>query len=356
MESNVSISHEPKLVDARQFAALLDVDTATIYKRAHAAKIPSPNKIDGKMQWNIAGLDLKAVRIAVTEASVVRAPKSIAVKQVAKAINLPVREVAGPKHKCYPELLYRMSQRQSVYIYGPMGSGKSHAAEQAAAALGLTYAYTSLNPQSPASLLMGFIDAQGRYVETDFYRAYKNGGAFCLDEYDNGSSSLYTSLNSALANGHCSFPCGMIERHPDFVLIATGNTTGRGGDWQYPERRKIDESCLDRLKFIAWDYDVQLENSIVSRLSDATQITAPWVAFVRKVREYVNRRENGIKGGVYATPRAIFTGCDDLVNSPLSVENIADANVFKGLDKDTRVRILNACPLPTIQRSQSAAA
>ena len=53
-------------------------------------------------------------------------------------------------HKMTATLLYYVSRRRHTYLYGPMGSGKSHAAQQAAAALGLRYAYVSLNP--PASI------------------------------------------------------------------------------------------------------------------------------------------------------------------------------------------------------------
>ena len=60
--------------------------------------------------------------------------------------------------------------------------------------------------------------------------------------------------------------------------------------------------------------------------------------------------------GVYATPRSVFAGCEDVVNSPLSVEAIADATVFKGLDKDTKLRILAACPLPVISNREAIAA
>lgn len=356
MESTPVSQNIPRTVDARQLAALLDVDTATIYKRASANKIPSPVKLDGKMMWNTEGINIQEWKLAVAEP--IRIPqiaKPPAPKPEVKRAPVEAKSPHGPTHKCYPTLLYFLSRRRHVYIYGPMGSGKSHAAQQAAEALGLDYAYVSLNPQSPASLLTGFIDAQGRYVRTKFRDCYENGGVFCIDELDNSSPSLLTTLNSALANGHSAFPDGMIERHANFVLVSTGNTTGRGGDWQYPERRKVDEATLDRLAFIAWEYDERLENSIVARISSDVRAMSLWVGFVRKVREYVNRRENGIKGGVYATPRSVFAGCDDVVNSSLTVEAIADATVFKGLDKDTKARILAMCPLPVIQREVVAA-
>src|SRR5258708_39153821 len=94
----------------------------------------------------------------------------------------------GTAHRLVPKLLYYVSRRRHTYLYGPMGSGKSHAAAQVARALGLHYAYVSLNPQSPGSLLNGFIDAQGRFASTEFFRCYTEGGVFCIDELDNASA------------------------------------------------------------------------------------------------------------------------------------------------------------------------
>src|ERR1043166_7828249 len=84
--------------------------------------------------------------------------------------------------------------------------------------------------------------------------------------------------------------------------------------------------------------------------SDDTKL---WIEFIREVRSYVAKRENGIKGGVYAPPRAIFAGAKDLKHAPaaVTVYMIADSTVFKGLDRDTKVRILNVCPLPVISRN-----
>lgn len=284
-----------------------------------------------------AKVDEQQVREIVAE--LVKEPL---VREVVVVNPNKVKTNVGMTHKSFDKLLFYVSRRRSVYMYGPMGTGKSHAANQVATALNLQYAYVSLNPQSPASLLSGFVDAHGRYIETDFYRCYRDGGVFCIDELDNASPSLLTTLNSALANNFASFPCGMVQKHVDFVLVATGNTSGRGGDWQYPERRKIDEATLDRLTFVYWGHDTALEMELARMINPKAE---KWVEWVWAVREWCGNKANGIRGGVYATARAILAGADDLAGG-LTYAEIADTTVFKGLDNDTKVKILAANPLP----------
>src|SRR5688572_1560316 len=47
--------------------------------------------------------------------------------------------------------------------------------------------------------------------------ALTEGGVLCLDEIDNSNPSVLTVLNSALANGYCSFPNGMPAKHKDLT-------------------------------------------------------------------------------------------------------------------------------------------
>lgn len=291
-------------------------------------------------------IDYSKVREIVSEEVSKQLVDRKALEIEVKAWDGTTRKV-GTAHKMFSTLLYYVSQRRNCYLHGPMGVGKSFACAQVAESLGLPYYYISLNPQSPASLLTGFINAHGDYSESLFFRAYRNGGVFCIDELDNASPSLLTTLNSALANGHASFPVGMVERHPDFILVATGNTTGRGGDFQHPERRRIDEATLDRLTFLCFSYDTELEMSLA--LAQNLEAT-PWVEWIWNVRAYVENPSNGIRGGIYATQRAILAGSFDLANGPetLTILEIADRVVFKGMDKDTKIKILNACPIPRV--------
>lgn len=177
-------------------------------------------------------------------------------------------------HKDLPMLLRLASTRNAsghrlnVYMHGPAGSGKSSAAFQVSTVLklGRGFGYISLNPQTPESRLIGYMHAGGEYVASEFFKCYTEGGIFCLDEIDNASASLATTLNSLLENGHGAFPHGIYPRHPDFVCICTANTIGLGGDIQYPERRALDGAFRERFVFLEWAYDTALTKAIVTAI------------------------------------------------------------------------------------------
>jgi cobaltochelatase CobS len=248
-------------------------------------------------------------------------------------------------HAQLPELLYWLGARDvngyrhAVLLFGKPGTSKSHSAHQAADALALSFGLISLNPQTPESRLFGYKDAGGSYHRTVFRDAYEHGGLYLIDEIDNASDSLLTSLNSALANGSGAFPDGMVQRHADFVCIATANTPGRGGDANHAGRRPLDAATINRFVVIEWRNDDELEARLVNAINPKG---APWLAWVRKVRAYCDQHHPR----VIVSPRSSMMGARALVDSPFTVEQIADQTLFKGLDRDTRAKILTACPLP----------
>lgn len=154
-----------------------------------------------------------------------------------------------------------------VMLIGPTGSGKSVCASQVAKALDMPMYYT--NNASEEYKLLGFTDAHGRYKETQFYKAFKDGGLFFLDEIDNSHPSALLSLNSAIgaANGniYMAFEDGKYtEAHPNFRIIAAANTWGNGANRMYCGRSELDSASLDRFIQIYFDYDKKIEKSIIN--------------------------------------------------------------------------------------------
>lgn len=235
-------------------------------------------------------------------------------------------------HENYNLLITFLKEKEHVYLWGPAGSGKSTAAEKAAEDLGLDYGYVSLDPYASSTCLIGYMNATGGYVKTPFYDIYKNGGVFCVDELDNASSSLLVTLNSALANGMCAFPCGMVKRHENFRLVATGNTDGKGGTPQYPERRQLDSAVLDRYLAIHWGYDEKLELSIALQIDK--QCGAEAAKFVQDVR----KRAIELAPDLIVSPRSTIriTKLMKLVPKRTLVES----TLFKGYDEGTVSEIM----------------
>jgi MoxR-like ATPase len=250
-------------------------------------------------------------------------------------------------HQSMGKLLYFISKRHHVYLYGPPGSGKSTASHQVADSLNLDFGYISLNPQTPDSRIVGFIDAGGTYRPTVFRRIYENGGVFCVDELDNASASLLTTLNSGLENGSMAFPDGMIPRHKDFVLVATGNTNGKGANPQFPERRPFDSAFSERFTFLKWDYDTVLEENIVKAINP-TEKAEKWLGWVRNVRDYAKKHYPRL----IVSPRVSFKGAEYLREDTVSANEIAEGVLFKGMDGDSVKNIYDAVPLPFLGGDQ----
>jgi hypothetical protein len=243
--------------------------------------------------------------------------------------NEAPRQLTGSVHAQMASLIKAVNAGVPVLMVGPAGSGKSHSAHQCADALGLRYIAQSVCQQTTASLLMGYMDAQGRYVRSLFREAYEFGHLYCLDEADAGNANVLASLNSALSNGWCAFPDAMVKRHENFRCVATANTWGSGRTLDYVGRNPIDGATLDRFVAMGWDYDPAVEASLGNNTG--------WLDFVRAMRSAVESR--GIKHLI--TPRAVLYG-SKLLAAGIFPAEVAQLTVIKGLDLNTVAAIRSA--------------
>jgi hypothetical protein len=172
------------------------------------------------------------------------------------------RTVTGVLHEKFDEVLQIVSLDIPVYLTGKAGTGKNVICKQVAEALGLDFYFT--NAVTQEYKLTGFIDANGHYQETQFYKAFTKGGVFFLDEMDASVPETLIILNAAIANRYFDFPIGKIEAHPDFRVIAAGNTLGTGADNNYTGRYCLDRASLDRFAMVNIDYSQKIEMSMAN--------------------------------------------------------------------------------------------
>lgn len=239
----------------------------------------------------------------------------------------PEPKSLGLVHRKTPQLINALSAGVNVYLHGPAGSGKTTGAHKAAEALGVQF-YFAAKVESEYQL-MGFKDARGETVRTQFREAYEHGGTFLFDEMDASSPSAVVALNAALANGVCPFPDKIVTRHSEFYCIGAGNTKLTGANRQYAGRNQLDAASIDRFAFMEWTYDDDLERALAQ--------DTRWVAYVQKARQAVADR--GLTHLV--TPRATYDGCK-LLAAGFDWDTVADMVVYKGLDADTRRQIEQA--------------
>lgn len=288
--------------------------------------------INAKVDETLAGLEPKL------EAMIASATKTITIDNRRTCETIEV----GRQHDQFPKLLALLTSGMDVYLHGEPGTGKTTAGEYAAKALNLSFGYISLTVQTSESRLVGYRDANGNYIDTEFYKRYTEGGVFLIDEIDNASGNLLTALNSALANGNGAFPCGQVKRHPDFICIATGNTTGFGHNPLFPERQVLSGAIRDRFVFLHWSYDLQFERELALAQNDNKDRTGKWVTWVQGVRKYAAQYDTKLP----VTPRASIKGATLLQD--FSAAECAEMLVFRGYDRDSVSRILAENPLPVL--------
>ena len=189
--------------------------------------------------------------------------------------NRPQYTTNAVLHKEFDTMLHILmdnddgKKRNALYLCGAAGTGKSFIAKQLADALNVEYHYS--NCITDDVQLKGFIDANGRYHETEFYKAFVNGGVFFFDEMDGSVTEALLQVNDALANGRFPFPNGAADAHKEFYCVAAGNTYGTGGDNEYTGRSVLDAATLNRFAYIDIDYDETIEMAMCRNDSELVE-------------------------------------------------------------------------------------
>lgn len=222
-------------------------------------------------------------------------------------------------HNKFKEILTLVINNIPVMLTGGAGSGKSSTCEKVAKALDLNFYFTNAITQEYK--LTGFIDANGKYQETQFYKAFKDGGLFVLDEIDASIPESLIIINTAISNGYFDFPCGKVTAHERFRVIACANTYGLGGNDVYVGRNQLDGASLDRFATVYFDYDPLLEKGLVDNRE--------WVEFIQALRKRL--QEKRIKHIV--SMRATIYGAK-MLNAGVDIKAIFDDIVFKNLSLD----------------------
>lgn len=258
----------------------------------------------------------------------VAALKSLTPARLDVTINQDPAPVSlGLVHRETAKIINALACGVNVYLHGPAGSGKTTVARKCAEAFKLQF-YFMAKVESEY-LFLGFKDAKGETVRTQFREAYEHGGVFLLDEMDACSPGAIVALNAALANGVCSFPDGIVPRHKDFRCIGAGNTKLTGATRAYAGRNQQDAASIDRFSFIEFGYDDELELALAT--------DHEWAKYVQRARAVV--AERGLNHLI--TPRATYDGCK-LLAGGFDRDTVADMVVFKGLDPDTVKQIQRA--------------
>ncbi len=254
--------------------------------------------------------------------------------------GLPDITVSTP-HPQLTKLVKALQLEMIPYLYGQAGSGKTHAALDAARILGYqdneTYVVTC-NPFSSPIELIGYTDAHGKQVDKAFIRAFRDGGFIVLDEADRSRPDFLPALNSALANKQLVSPDGTIVRqHERFALVLTGNTPMHGQSKQYNSASRQDASVIDRLFYIEWVIDEKMETRLGLAISEDSNDLIKWAQAIRKAAA----PKQGAQAEVNVTMRGVLSlvKANKYSDGMFNLPEIKNATIFKGIGKETIDRL-----------------
>lgn len=179
--------------------------------------------------------------------------------------------------KEFPILMSLLKRGKFVMLLGPAGTGKSEMVKDAFTILGRPL-YVCTAPQMSYDIT-GFVDAHGRYIQKPFSKGFMEGGGVLMDEIDRSSPEALIAMNAPLANSVMFIEgMGQMDRHKDFMFVATANTAGTGADTEYVTANQLDASTRDRLVFLRVDYDENIDLECAKGDKKLVQFAREWRA------------------------------------------------------------------------------
>lgn len=215
-----------------------------------------------------------------------------------------------------------------LFLHGPAGSGKNVLAEDFAKAYNLQFYY--INTCYTKYDFVGFIDANGKFVDTAFTRWLKNenGGLLMIDEICTSTAEALNPINSLLSNGYITLADGKLYHiGANHRIIAADNTNGEGATEDYNGRFVMEKSTKDRFEFVKIRYDLQIEKSIVGEKTDILD-------FIHEMREICENAGIHLVCGY-----RVLTKLVRYYSEPAN--EILEDCLFKGLEQESIREIAN---------------
>lgn len=147
----------------------------------------------------------------------------------------------------------------NIWMVGPAGCGKSTIARNVAAELEMPYLCISCGIGTSAVEFTGY--KYPHRESTKFSEYYQKPSVILIDEMTALDPAVAQVINAALANNEIETTTGLVQRHPDCIIIATSNTFGAGASRQYVANNQLDASTIDRFigGIIEVDYSIEYE-------------------------------------------------------------------------------------------------
>jgi len=191
------------------------------------------------------------------------------------------------------EFVNLLDKGMNVWLYGGTGAGKSSLAEQVCAIGKLPLIYQSFHEDiKPDALFGGFRLEDGNTVWQDgpVTKAYREGLVLLLDEVDGTPPEILFCLYAILDRKPLVLAdngCEVVKCHPNFRVVATGNTLGRGDEsGSYSGTNVLNRAFLNRFR-IWYQVNYPSEN-VYKKIIMKEGITEAVAAVVARLAREIN--------------------------------------------------------------------
>lgn len=191
-------------------------------------------------------------------------------------------------------VVWFMTEPQPLYIFGPMGSGKSSLVRQIAAKLNYPVFDITAHGRLEFGDLTGHLTVENgsmRFQHGPLALAMKFGGLFLLNEIDLLDPATAAGLNGVLDGEPLCLPENggeVIHPHPQFRFVATANTNGAAdetGLYQGTLRQNL--AFMDRFWLCEIGYpEPEAEAKLLERVAPSlpSELCRTMVTYANEVR------------------------------------------------------------------------
>jgi len=193
------------------------------------------------------------------------------------------------------EFMYTKSP-DGLMLTGPTGCGKSSLVREYCARLNIPFYETSANARTEFETFLGkwvIIEGNFHWVDGPLVQAFRDGGVFVINEIDTMNPDELTGFNGILDGSTLCLrekDGEIIQRHPNFKMIATGNSAGVGDDTGlYGGVKTMNMAFMDRFLVTQVDYmDLEDELKILQAIApdfDWDDVLREMLAVAHDVRD-----------------------------------------------------------------------